>query len=165
MLTRNSVIQGTISFAIHCKIINGDDEPVLPGVHDQLVPRVTPSPRPDSSLTLDSRLGSGGGDGTDGSNHKVSKQRILVQRVLGQVVAEVGDLAAPSLALEGALESRARTITESRGGADCAGAGETRRRSNGRLRKSARSGCERCHRRWLCVQLRGNCKLKRVGFR
>ncbi len=119
--------------------------PVLPW--NQLTHRVSPSHRHGPSLTLDSRLGTGGGDGTHGSNHEVSKEGVLVQRVLGHVVAEVGDLGARGFTLEGALESRARTITESRGGADCTGAGEAGGRSNGRLRKGARSSCERCHRR------------------
>ena len=137
--------------------------PMLPW--SQLIHRVFPSHRHGHSLTLDSRLGTGGGDGTHGSDHEVSEEGVPVQRVLGHVVAEVGDLVGLGFTLEGALESRARTITENRGGADCTGAGEAGGRSNGRLRKGARSSCERCHRTVVVRSIGVELKRSKIGCR
>ena len=48
---------------------------------------------------MDSRLSAGGGDGAHGADHEVLEEQVRVGGAAG-VLAEVGDLAAPGLALE-----------------------------------------------------------------
>lgn len=51
--------------------------------------------------TLNRRLGTHGGDGTESTNHKVLVHQVLLRSRLGGIFAEVGDLRGRALALKG----------------------------------------------------------------
>lgn len=67
-------------------------------------------PRPEKPLTLDRGLGTGAGDGAHGTDHEVLVHQVLVGAVLGNVVAEVGDIGGRLGALEGALVGAGRAL-------------------------------------------------------
>lgn len=93
--------------------------------------------------TLDSRLGTGGGNGAHGSDHEVLEEQVRVGAVLVHVVAEVGDPGGFGFALEGTRVGSGIVELGSRG--DGAGGIYTATGFRYSSRQSTGSNGKRCH--------------------
>ena len=119
-----------------------------------------PGPLP----TLHSALGSSGTHGTEGANHEVREELVLVLALAGDVCSKVGDLGALGLALEGAGVGRGhRASGRSHGGgadgSDGDGGGSWPDR---RAQAETGSGRESRHREGRGVALAGGSSKGRV---
>lgn len=93
-------------------------------------------------LTLDRGFGTHGGDGAEGSDHKVLVEQVLLRGALGGIFAKVGNLGGGSLALERGLV-RAGRIGADGGRAEASG--NAGRGSRNSARQGASGGCEGRH--------------------